>query len=196
MKHKLPLGSGLLLAAFVACQAQETGPVVPEGEFVVPQEKAVEVREADVVDEEAFLVNAFPPLLPESEPHRNAWLREDCLLCHETGVAGAPLLRHQGLPELVKQAKCRSCHLAADPDAAPLTNLRGEERTVFLADAFPPTLPSDESHSNAWMREDCLLCHKLGVGGAPRVRHTGMSEVLLSAKCRSCHLPSGRAEGL
>ena len=98
--------------------------------------------------------------------------------------------------EPVKQAKCRSCHVAADPDAAPLTNLVGEEKAEFRADAFPPTMPMNEAHADAWMRDDCLLCHKWGVGGAPKVRHAGMSEALLLAKCRSCHLPSGNANGL
>jgi hypothetical protein len=161
--------------------------------YLLDAASAVVIPQEDLMDHEDFLVNAFPPMLPGSEMHEGAWLRDDCILCHETGVAGAPLIRHRGLPELLRQAKCRSCHVAPDPDAGELTDLLGNVVAQFEVDAFPPTLPSDESHSDPWMRQDCLLCHKWGVGLAPKVRHNGMSELLLQAKCRTCHLPSGRA---
>jgi hypothetical protein len=160
--------------------------------YLLDASSAVEIPQEDLVDHEDFLVNAFPPMLPTSEVHKDGWLRDDCIMCHETGVSGAPLIRHRGLPELLRQAKCRSCHVAPDPDAGELTDLLGNAVEEFEVDAFPPTLPSDESHSNAWMRQDCLLCHKWGVGLAPKVRHNGMSELLLQAKCRTCHLPSER----
>ena len=32
-------------------------------------------------------------------------------MCHESGVKGAPLIRHEGLPRLYLQAKCRTCHV-------------------------------------------------------------------------------------
>lgn len=196
MKHLMLTSLGALALAVLACQTEEPGPVVPTGSFVLDEETAVVVQNQEVVDDEAFLVNAFPPMLPATEPHQGSWLREDCLLCHETGVSGAPLVQHRGLPALVKQVKCRSCHIAPDPSAGPLTNLSGDALEDFARDAFPPTMPVDESHRNAWLREDCLLCHKWGVAGAPVVRHSGMAPILLQAKCRSCHLPGGDANGL
>ncbi len=73
---------------------------------------------------EPFAPNAFPPMMPASAVHDRAWLRDDCLLCHEDGTHGAPLVRHQDLPSLYLEAKCRSCHVqvravaAARPEAA------------------------------------------------------------------------------
>lgn len=181
--------------------------MVAEEVFETPSEQRPQVNTASVApalvaesvsanDEISFLAGAFPPMLPGNEAHSGAWLRDDCILCHETGVAGAPLIRHEGMSELLKQAKCRTCHVAPDPDAAPLTNLLGTEVTVFNADAFPPTMPNDESHSDPWTRQDCLLCHKWGVGGARKIRHAGLPDLLLQAKCRTCHLPSANANGL
>jgi len=34
-----------------------------------------------------------------------------CLLCHETGIKGAPIIQHEGLPGILLTAKCRSCHV-------------------------------------------------------------------------------------
>ena len=144
-------------------------------------------------DLEGFALNAFPPMLPGSDHHAGAWTRTDCMLCHEEGVLGAPIVRHRGMTRLLLQSNCRTCHVAADPDAGPLTNLAGEEVQVFLANAFPPTLPVDESHAAAWLRTDCLQCHQWGSAQAPKVRHHGMSKLLLKANCRSCHVPGANS---
>ncbi len=144
-------------------------------------------------DDEGFAMNAFPPMLPETEHHMDAWLRNDCLVCHEEGVVGAPVVRHRGMSRMLLKANCRTCHVFPDADAGPLTNLAGEEIQVFEANAFPPTLPVDDSHSQAWMRKDCLMCHQWGAEGAPKVRHYGMSTLLLEANCRSCHLPGANS---
>ncbi len=213
MKRILPTGLALSLAAFTACQTQtekpidpaqggvmgesaEVGSTAPGAQDSVELAQVLDDEEPLALDDESFLTNAFPPMLPVNEAHAGSWLREDCILCHETGVAGAPILVHRGMPKLLKQAKCRTCHVPPDADASPLTNMKGEGVSLFNADAFPPVLPMDESHANAWMREDCLLCHEWGVAGAPKVRHSGMTELLLQAKCRTCHLPSGNANGL
>ena len=58
-----------------------------------------------------FATNAFPPMIPSSASHRHTWTRDDCLLCHESGVNEAPKLVHQSLPRLLLKAKCRSCHV-------------------------------------------------------------------------------------
>jgi len=49
-------------------------------------------------------------------------------------------------------------------------------------------LPDDESHADAWFRTDCLDCHERGRDDAPVVYHVGMSELLLAARCRTCHV--------
>ncbi|MAF66987.1 MAG: hypothetical protein CMJ84_15190 [Planctomycetes bacterium] len=66
--------------------------------------------------------------------------------------------------------------------------------TDFARNAFPPTLPVDETHADAWYGDDCLLCHADGDQGAPRVRHSGMARLLLQARCRTCHVPGGEGD--
>ncbi|MDP6539446.1 MAG: multiheme c-type cytochrome [Planctomycetota bacterium] len=61
----------------------------------------------------------------------------------------------------------------------------------FARNAFPPTLPGDETHANAWYGDDCLLCHADGDRDTPRVRHSGMTPLLLKVRCRTCHVPEG-----
>lgn len=124
-----------------------------------------------------FAQFAFPPTLPDAEFHRDAWIRGDCLKCHATGQEGAPVLKHAGMSPLLTKAQCRSCHVIAPA---------GE----FAYNAFPPTLPDDNLHVDAWSRSDCLLCHESGIRDAPIVRHRGMSPQLLKAQCRSCHVVS------
>lgn len=167
------------------------GPRVPDETQVA----AIAIDGADIsgLDDEGFASNAFPPMLSNSDHHQNAWLRNDCLLCHADGLVGAPLVKHRGMSKVLLEANCRSCHVTADPDAGPLTNLMGEVVHEFASNAFPPTLPVDESHSMAWLRKDCLHCHRGGLTGAPKVRHHGMSELLLEANCRSCHVPGANS---
>ena len=58
-----------------------------------------------------FAPGAFPPVLSDQDYHKNSWTRGDCMTCHELGVQEAPKLRHVSLPELAKDAKCRTCHV-------------------------------------------------------------------------------------
>ena len=71
------------------------------------------------VDESAagFAVNAFPPTLPDDDDHRRSWTQDDCLLCHKNGINEAPVVKHEGMPELLLTAKCRSCHVTVDESA-------------------------------------------------------------------------------
>ena len=131
--------------------------------------------------EVVFASNAFPPTLPYDDSHSNAWQRDDCILCHEAGIRGAPLVQHTGMSAGLLDARCRTCHVASGPPEP------GE--VTFARRAFPPTLPADDSHSGAWLRDDCLLCHETGVSSAPLVRHQGMSDLLLAGRCRTCHVP-------
>ena len=137
-----------------------------------------------------FVDNAFPPTLPGDENHSNAWLRTDCLMCHENGIQDATLVQHNGMSKLLLSGNCRSCHVVVAPEAEP------DDEFPFARNAFPPTLPTDDSHSNAWLRDDCTMCHENGIQGAPRIVHRDMAPLLLKARCRSCHLPRVASEEL
>jgi hypothetical protein len=136
-------------------------------------------------DDNGFADNAFPPTLTDTDVHRDAWLIDDCLRCHETGVGDAPVVYHAGMPGILLSAKCRSCHVVSpgkvQPEVLP-------EESIFDDNAFPPMMPNTEDHKAAWGNNDCLLCHEDGNRGAPKVTHEGMPRILLKAKCRSCHV--------
>jgi len=149
-------------------------------------------RETRADDAEAagiFADNAFPPTIPDTEWHQNAWLELDCLRCHETGVGEAAIVVHADMPAILLTAKCRSCHVlipgSAPKEKPPTTR---EEAQPFLANAFPPMMPNSESHGAAWTKDDCLLCHETGIRRAPVVKHEDLPAILLEAKCRSCHV--------
>lgn len=133
-----------------------------------------------------FAANAFPPAIPDSPSHRDAWA-EECLRCHETGVAEAPRVMHRSVPAIAITGKCRTCHVEIaghrmQPRAA------AEEDLMFLSSAFPPMIPASDSHLDAWESDSCLLCHEGGVKGAPLVKHDGLPPILLESKCRTCHV--------
>ena len=134
---------------------------------------------------EALEDHAFPPTIPDTAWHQDAWWTNDCLRCHETGVGDAPELVHRGLPEILATAKCRTCHVLI-PGSEPRE--REQESDGFAPNAFPPMIPASEYHAKAWLRDDCMLCHESGNKGAPKVVHRGMPDHLLTAKCRTCHV--------
>ncbi len=134
-----------------------------------------------------FAANAFPPTLSDTKQHRKAWRRNVCLRCHETGVGEAPEVRHEGMPDLLKVAKCRSCHVF-EPGKKPSTKKRPPIDAGFADFAFPPMIPASGQHRKAWRKDDCLLCHEDGLMGAPIVRHEGLPPLTLKAKCRTCHV--------
>lgn len=168
---------------------------VPDAE--VPQEKPKTDRKATPSPQEKpprpkpqekpgkFDANAFPPTVPDTAWHKDAWFKDDCLRCHETGVAEAPPVIHKDLPKVLMTAKCRSCHVLI-PGTTP--RMRIVERTPFDENAFPPMIPASASHRQAWTRDDCLLCHDSGVAGAPIVVHQSLPKILLKSKCRTCHV--------
>ncbi len=142
---------------------------------------------------DGFADHAFPPTVSDTKYHKNAWMRDDCLRCHETGVGDAPMTEHKAMPADVKPilltAKCRSCHvLIRGQKPTPKKAHTGE----FHEFAFPPMIPASESHKGAWTEENCLLCHESGIKGAPVVEHKAMPAdvrpILLKSKCRSCHV--------
>ena len=62
---------------------------------------------------------AFPPMLPNNVNHAGSWNTNNCLLCHENGVRGAPKIRHRMLPPITMEAKCRTCHVQVRSIEAP-----------------------------------------------------------------------------
>ena len=106
-------------------------------------------------------------------PHEVAG-REDCLMCHEEGIAGAKQVPadHAGKAN----DTCQLCH---EPPAA--------EGTPALAPS--PTAPAlGELPHEVAGREDCLMCHEEGIGGAQQVPadHAGKA----NDTCQLCHKPS------
>jgi len=71
-------------------------------------------------EQQGFLANAFPPMIPDSDSHRAVWTKDNCLLCHESGVKGAPIVRHRGMPPILLRAKCRSCHVQVRASKQPV----------------------------------------------------------------------------
>jgi len=63
-----------------------------------------------------------------------------------------------------------------------------QEEVVFADNAFPPTVSDVKYHKKAWYENDCLRCHETGVGDATVVKHADMPDILLTAKCRTCHV--------
>jgi len=65
-----------------------------------------------------FAEGAFPPTIPNDDDHKNSWSRNDCLTCHEEGKMDAPIMEHTSLPDIAKEAKCRTCHVTVAEDQA------------------------------------------------------------------------------
>jgi Cytochrome c554 and c-prime len=127
----------------------------------------------------------FPPTMPDTVAHEDSWQLPSCLRCHETGVQGATIVRHHNLPEILMSAMCRSCHIPI-PGSKPRKTTKKE--TPFEENAFPPMIPASTSHPRSWWKDDCLMCHEVGLRGATKVVHRNMPRILLSAKCRTCHV--------
>jgi hypothetical protein len=106
-------------------------------------------------------------MVPPPIPHTVEEARQDCLLCHAVGAVEAspipPDANHEDADEL-----CRTCHALLPQPALPAV--------------APPGIPHD-----LMGREDCLMCHKMGIAFASRIpdNHTGLTVGL----CQTCHLP-------
>jgi mono/diheme cytochrome c family protein len=97
-------------------------------------------------------------------PHAVEMEGEDCLSCHQSGVAGAPRVAWDHLGR--GNEDCLICHQATGAPAGEITHpLAG--------------------------REDCLSCHLEGVGNTPRL--TGNHVAYTNEECDLCHLPSASA---
>ncbi len=72
---------------------------------------------------------------------------------------------------------------APAPAPAPMPVVTPAPATTSVPDVGPPRIPHDLEG-----RDNCLMCHKDGIGGAPKVptNHVGRT----SETCRSCHQPA------
>ena len=78
---------------------------------LIPGSSPRKITEPAVDADGDFAENAFPPMIPDSGSHVDTWLRDDCLLCHDSGIKGAPIVEHAGIPKLLLDVKCRTCHV-------------------------------------------------------------------------------------
>ena len=90
-------------------------------------------------DKGEFADFAFPPTIPDTDWHQNAWRKDDCMRCHETGVGEAPEVIHRDMPHILKEAKCRTCHVII-PGEGPSkkSKIVHPEDKGFADFAFPP----------------------------------------------------------
>jgi cytochrome c553 len=113
-------------------------------------------------------------VVPPPIPHSVEEARQDCLLCHAVGaVEASPIpadANHEDAADL-----CRTCHAALAQPVPPAV--------------FPPGIPHDLVG-----REDCLMCHKMGIAYASRIpeNHIGLPVDL----CQTCHQATERATPL
>lgn len=121
-----------------------------------------------------------PPPIPHSLEGR-----QDCNLCHATGVGGAPKFPadHTGRTNEM----CRVCHQPATttkPSVQP-TSAPTAQATKPAAGGVPK-IPHPLQN-----RENCLACHQTGIGGAPQVpvSHAGRT----NDTCRTCHQSAAEA---
>lgn len=161
--------------------------------FSDPPGLVVGEANVDIDAATGFAVAAFPPTLTDRAWHADAWDTNACLRCHETGVGDAPMIQHRGLPAIAAEAKCRSCHVPEPGKVDRVTPLT--DHGPFLADAFPPMIPNDGFHQDAWA-VDCLMCHERGILDAPVVQHRNLPPILMEAKCRTCHVQVRSHEAL
>ncbi|RMH12667.1 MAG: hypothetical protein D6695_05945 [Planctomycetota bacterium] len=185
------LALGILAALGVAQSASRQLVSSDESKPKDPPQPVIGAMPPDIDARTGFAAHAFPPTIPDQAWHHEAWIREDCLSCHETGVQDAPIVRHRGLPALALQAKCRSCHVLVPgkTEARPASARPPEVNDQFAPEAFPPMMPNNDRHVGAWTNRQCLVCHETGVGRAPLVDHgPQIPRLALMANCRSCHV--------
>ncbi len=191
----LSFGSVAALAGWIALEPGYTEstaaaiPTVPD--YADDDRPTVVVGKSDIEldPETGFALAAFPPTIPDRAWHQDAWFVNDCLNCHETGVEDAPMIRHVGLPEIAFESKCRSCHVLIPGEANYVTDVpEFDPVTGFASWAFPPMMPNNDKHEQAWGKSNCMMCHEDGTRGAPIVKHKGLPRIALVSKCRSCHV--------
>ncbi len=77
----------------------------------LPHWGAKEKAKSKIAEDRGFASFAFPPSIPASQSHRKAWLKDDCRMCHDNGISGAPAIVHKRIPAIALESKCRTCHV-------------------------------------------------------------------------------------
>lgn len=126
-----------------------------------------------------------PPIIPHTLVGRS-----DCLICHGTGIASAPVAPHD--TTVVSNDNCLLCHwaegaAAATPSPTPTTQPRPGEGAATptpspTSAAAAPGVPPSVPHSLEG-RSECLLCHASNIPAD----HAGRSSEI----CTICHKPGG-----
>jgi cytochrome c5 len=98
--------------------------------------------------------------------------REECFTCHAIGAVGAPPVPPNHAQDVTE---CTTCHAVWTQPG--------------IAASAPPAITHDLRG-----REDCLMCHKLGTAGAPRIPENHID--LSSNVCQTCHLSQGEIVGM
>ncbi len=106
-----------------------------------------------------------PPKIPHSLTGR-----ENCVACHQTGVGGAPKFPDDHVSRT--NELCKFCH----------------EPAAVTAPAKPAAGGPNPIPHSLQGRDNCLACHKDGVGGATKIpaSHAGRTNDI----CRTCHQPA------
>lgn len=117
--------------------------------------------------------------------------RADCLMCHASGVAGAPQYPadHAGRTNDM----CQACHKPAAeaastalPSVEPSAPLTATEAAPAATASAAPRVPGIPHPLEG--RADCLTCHQSGVVGAQKIPadHAGRTDDM----CQACHQPT------
>jgi len=133
------------------------GCLPPMGEAVMPQPPTAPPPPTTVP-----LLGTVPPPIP----HDVEGARRDCMLCHAVGAVEAPAVPSDTVHEASAEL-CSTCH------------------ALLPAPAPPAVAPPPITHDLVG-REECLMCHKMGIAYAPRIpeNHAGLPVDL----CQTCHL--------
>lgn len=123
-----------------------------------------------------------PPPIPHSLDGR-----QDCSICHTTGVGGAP----KSPPDHTGRTNemCKACHQPGTPKPA--------TQPTAASPAAQPTKPATGGIPRIphplQNRENCLACHQTGVGGSPQVPASHADRT--NETCRGCHQSAPSAAG-
>ena len=123
-----------------------------------------------------------PPTIPHALEGR-----QDCLICHSTGVGGAPKFPadHTGRTNDM----CQVCHKPGTPKPGSTTapSGSGTPKPTANPSAGIPKIPHPLQN-----RDNCLGCHQTGVGGAPKVASTHAGRT--NDMCKTCHQSAAAAD--
>lgn len=140
-----------------------------------------------------------PPKIPHSLDGREG----QCLVCHKAGVGGAPKVPDFHLSGDFSSRQCLTCHKTVG-HVAPVTGespsgagVQAPGPTPKRGAGLPAATPSPAAggppavtHSLEGRQGICLVCHKDGLGGAPKAPEFHISSGFGDDACLACHKAS------